>query len=311
MFNLPFKTHNASRTAFCVSDNSYSVVTLAADNRLISKAYRSFTTETLPTMAKTLADDAENLDLIGQKSVMVLCPKQYQLVMVDAVDVPEHNMAKALKWRLKGLIDYSLNDIAFDAFLVPPHGVAKQQKKAFVAVTPLSKLKAKLALFESAYIDIAEVGIAELALQAICARLPNTANAPIIVLSLDNENCQLQIFYETQLFVVRSLQVPVVQDSDAAAEKNILLEIQRSMDYCLTTLKIPEPQQILFTPGFHQHQHVVEFIQHEQPKPVTIIDLNAIMTLSHPLTFTEQQEIFYSVGAAMTSIPNTRLIHKE
>jgi len=300
MFNFLFKTHSASRTAFCISDYSYSVVTLAADNTILTKAYRTFTPETLPTMAKTLAEDAENLDLIGQKSLMVLCPNQYQLVMVDAVDVPEQNMAKALKWQLKGLIDYPLNDIALDAFLVPPHGVAKQQKKAFVAVTPLSKLRTKLALFEAAYIDISEVSIAELTLQAICTRMSNPKQAPLIVLSLNEETCQLQIFYQELLYLVRPLQVPLAaSENDPAAVKNILLEIQRSMDYCLTTLKIPEPQQILFTPGFHQYPHVVEFIRNEQLKPVTIIDLNSIITFSQPLDFNEQHALFYSIGAAM------------
>lgn len=301
MFEFKFKIKSTTQTAFCLTETSYSVVTMSTDNRLLLHEYHEFTAKTTPTLAESLIADAKRLHLIGQKCRLVLTPNQYQLVMMDTVDVPETEMAKALKWRLKGLIEYPLNDIAMDAFSIPPHGVAKQQKKAFVAVTSLSKLREKLALFEAAYIDIAEVGITELALEKICALIPLQHNAPIIVISLEAKNAQLHIFYNSQLYLVRVLQLSInFSDENPDHHRSTLLEIQRSIDYCLVTLKIPEPQGIFFTPGFGEAKYLLEYLKVEQTKPIQLIDLNALLSLTEPLTPKDQQDMFNSVGGAIT-----------
>lgn len=313
MFEFKFNIKRSTQTAFCMTDTSYSVVTLGEDNRLLQHEYHDFTAKTTPILADSLIADAKRLHLIGQKCRLVLTPNQYQLVMMDALDVPEAEMAKALKWRLKGLIEYPLNDIAMDAFLVPPHGVAKQQKKAFVAVAPLSKLRAKLALFEAAYVEIVEVGITELALGKICSLIPLAYKAPIIVISLEAKNTQLHIFYNGELYLVRALQLPInFSDENPEHLHNTLLEIQRSVDYCMVALKLPEPQGIFFTPGFDKAKYLLAYLKQEQTKPVQLIDLNELLSLSEPLTPKDQQNIFYSVGGALT-IPEvtTPLINQE
>lgn len=313
MFEFKFKIKRTTQTAFCMTETSYSIAKLSEDNRLLLHEYREFTSKSTPTMAESLMMDAKRLHLIGQKCRLVLTPNQYQLVMMDALDVPEIEMAKALKWRLKGLIEYPLNDIALDAFLVPPHGVAKQQKKAFVTVTPLSKLRAKLALFEAAYIDIAEVGITELALGNICSLIPVNHDAPIIVISLETKNAQLHIFYHHQLYLVRTLQLPIhLAEDNPDYHHHMLLEIQRSIDYCLVTLKIPEPQCMFFTPGFDQAKYLLDYLRQEQTKPIQVIDLNALLSLAEPLTPKDQQDILYSVGAALhMTEANAPLINME
>ena len=313
MFDFKFKIKRTTQTAICMTDTSYSIATLSDDHRLLSHEYREFTAKTIPTLADSLISDAKRLHLIGQTCRLILTPQQYQLVMMDALDVPETEMAKALKWRLKGLIDYPLNDIAMDAFLVPPHGVANQQKKAFVAVTPLSKLRAKLALCAAAYIDIVEVGITELALGKLCSLLPLKRNAPIIVISPEGHNAQLHIFYHQQLYLVRALHLPIhVADENSDHQHSTLLEIQRSMDHCQVTLKLPEPQAIYFTPGFGKATVLLHYLEQELQNLVHLIDLNELLSLTEPLSLHDQQNLFYSIGGALTvSDATTPLIHQE
>lgn len=265
----------------------------------------------LETMANTLADDAKEQHWIGASCNLILAPQQYQLVVMDALDVPEADRAKALKWHLKGLIEYPLNDIALDVFMAPSNNHSKQQK-VFVAVTPLSKLRTKLALFESACIDINEVGIAELALRQICTFLPNPQGAPMMVLSLEKEHCQLHVFYHHQLYLVRTLKKvePIAKEGSSEME-NMLLEIQRSIDYCLVTLRIPEPQRIVFTPGFYKTKSVLDYLKKEQKKPIDVIDLNSLLALNTPLTPELQHHLFYSIGGALQGSESTTLPHSS
>lgn len=307
MFEFKFINKNTAQTAVCMTDTSYSIVTIGSDNTLLLQAYREFTPKSTPGLPESLIADAKQFHLIGQSCQLILTPSQYQLVMMDALDVPEKDMAKALKWRLKGLIDYPLNDIAIDAFMVPPHGVALQQKKAFVAVTVLSKLRAKLALFESAYLDVSGVSIAELAIQKVCALMPLKHQAPIILINLDDKGAQLLVFYNHNLYLVRPLHLPADLSKESPEHyHHTLLEIQRSIDYCLLTLKLPEPQAIFLSPGFEDAQPLMNYLSQEQSKPIQLVDLNALLHLSTPLAGKLQQALFYSVGGAlrMSVTPN-------
>ena len=300
MFRFSFKSQSTTLTAFFMSDTGYSMATLELDNTLRLHEHRELNDAPSSAMANALARDAKQCHLIGKPCSLVLSPKHYQLLQMDASDIPEAELAKALKWRLKGLIEYPLNDIAVDAFMLPPTGLGKQQKKALVAVTPLSTLRKTLTLFQSAYIDITEVGIAELALRKICTLLPHPNHAPHIVISLEEEHCQLHIFYNNQLYLVRTLQFPVdISDETRSHKENILLEIQRSTDYCLTTLKLPEPQRIVLTPGFYKAQYLLDYLEKEQTKPIYLIDLNQLIPLNRPLQQDYQQHLLYSIGGAL------------
>ena len=304
MFTL--NRQNTNQIAFFLGDSSYSMASMNADNQLLRHVSHTFTKKTIATMGDVLASDVAELHLTGQSCRLILAPNLYQLVLMDALNVPEAEMAKALKWNLKGLIEYPLDDIAMDAFLVPPHGVSNQQKKAFVAVTPLSKLREKLALFDAAYLSIAEVSIAALALKNLCTLIPDFNEGVSLVMSLDQDHCQLHVFYQNALYLVRALPVSatLLRDNPAHQEAT-LLEIQRSTDYCLSALKLPEPRRICFTPEFHQATHLIEYLQKEQTKPVYLMDLNHLLPLKTPLGAAEQERLFYSIGGALHEVEET------
>jgi MSHA biogenesis protein MshI len=299
MFDFKFK--KSAQTAVCLTDTSYSIISMSSDNKLLFEVSRSFSPKSTTTIAESLIADARQFNLIGQSCKLVLPPSQYQLLMMDALDVPEKDMAKALKWRLKGLMDYPLNDIVVDAFLVPPHGVAQQQKKAFVAVTLFSKLREKIAWFESAYIDVSEVSIAELAIKKICALMSFKHQSPIILINLEGKNGQLLVFFNDNLYLVRPLQLPAnLSIDDSEYHQRTLLEIQRSIDYCLLTLKLPEPQAIVLSPGFEVAKSLVTYLQQEQSKPLQLLDLNTLFSITPVMSAQEQQNMLYSVGGALS-----------
>lgn len=296
-----FQIKSDSCTSFCLSDKSYSIARVNKKNELSLHKRLEFTNATKASLEKSLAQDIEQFNLIGHPGRLILTPGQYQLLLMDAANVPESELAKALKWRLKGLVDYHLNDLALDAFLVPPHGPASQRKKAFVAATSLTELNAKLKIFESAFIDISEVGIAELSLRNIGTMIPGQIHAPIIIIALDDGGCQLHIFYKNQLYLVRSLPLTLtVANGNTPQAQNILLEIQRSVDYCLSELKIPEPREIIFTPSFCKSTALLNYFREESGKDIRLLDLNDFFKLESEFSLEQQQAVLYAVGGAMS-----------
>lgn len=302
MFKLPLSfTKNSHRTIACyLDDASYTIASISHNKKLLFSERRTTTGKSASVVKKLFMQDVERLNLIGRSCHIVLARHLYQLIQMDAADVPETELVKALRWRLKGLVDYPLNDIAMDAFAVPPHGVGNQRKKAFVSVTPLSALMTKLALFESAFMTVREVTIAEMALRNILSLLPNQPDSPIIVISMEDNHCQLQLLHENKFYLVRDLPLEQRNFNETSPDAQlILLEIQRSIDYCSSELKLPEPQHIYFTPSFFEAENALAFIEETLNKRVILIDINDCLEIAPLLSLRDQQTQLYGIGGAI------------
>lgn len=306
MFGLSAKTSEQHTVAFSLGEKNYSVASFEDNKTLLFAECRNFADKIPELIRQALKEDIERLHLIGKKCRVVLEPGQYVLLLMDALDMPPEDMAKALRWRLKGLVDYPLNDIVIDVFHAPAHGVAGQRKKVFVAITQLSTLKSKLDWFESAYMEVSTVSIAELAQRNILSWMPNVFSNTVLVIGMGETSCQLQIYHDNDLYLVRELSIaPSLFTKNSPQAHNILLEIQRSMDYCLSELKIPEPQQIIFTPGFFAEPSFLEFLHEELKKEVKLLDLSHLFTLDRSIGLQTQQDCYYSIGGAVNLFERT------
>ena len=47
-----------------------------------------------------------------------LAAEQYNLLLIDAPDVPEEELSEAIKWRVKDLISQPIEDVIVDSFFV-------------------------------------------------------------------------------------------------------------------------------------------------------------------------------------------------
>ena len=103
------------------------------------------TEQALSSFLKYLRDTYK---LVNVAARLVFEHSQYQLLMTDALDVERAELANALKWKVKDLLEYRVNDVLVDAFLVPPHGNANNLKKAFVAASSLSEVKRLQVIFK-------------------------------------------------------------------------------------------------------------------------------------------------------------------
>lgn len=299
MFGFGVGTAPKLRLACYLSESAYALLAIDNESRLIFVEHHDYELSAIEQMANDLAEDIAKHALYGIPCQLILAPCLYQLILMDALDVPENEMAKALRWRLKGLIDYPLNDIAVDAFIVPPHGVGLRRKKAFVAVTPLSLLQQKIAIFERCLLNIKAISIAELSLLSLLSQDQSLIDTPVLVISYDDGICQLHIYYQQQIYLERGLSIhkQSSRPEDYPPEE-MLLEIQRSMDYCLGEFKLPEPRKIFFTPSFYKATALLDFLRQELKKEISLIDINQYL-FDSMLAEEVQAKLFYAVGAAL------------
>lgn len=289
--------------ACTLSETGYSLAVTTQKKHVLFSQSRTFDDNTLASMAITLTNDVDRFNLTAQDCQLILLPGQYQLILMDALEVPEADMAKALRWSLKGLSDYDLDDVAIDAFMLPSTN-GDSQKKTMVAITPQSILNKQCATLESAFLNVTTVSIAEMALKNLVTLMfpstPEEDTPPLLVISLYGKIRKLHIFYNNMLYLVRALS-PVGNpiDNEPAEMTNIILELERSIDYCVNKLNLTEPKQILFTPGFYQSVAFFKVIEETLTLTASIIDLNQYLEIEPALSLEDQHEVFYSITGAI------------
>lgn len=306
MFGLS-KTKTPTKTLCClISEYGYSLVGLESARSIGFCEEHYFTDPTPSLIAKSLSENVEKYHLHGRPCQVILTPDLYQLLLMDAPEVAENEMAKALRWQLKGLIDYPLNDIAIDAFIVPPHGAGLRRKKVFCSITLQSSLINKITLFENCLLNVTAISIAELALSRLVSLEPMSSQAPSIVISYDDEICQLHVYYNDDLYLLRTLSMSkTILHPNSPANQDMLLDIQRSIDYCLMELKLPEPKYIFFTPSFYEASDLFIFLQAELDKEVKLLDVNSIFC-STPIASEIMAKTFYALGGLLMFLNGKR-----
>lgn len=303
MFNLGKKLSSQASMACFLAEQSYSLSALKNNKEVIFSLTREFSQEEPSLFSTTLAKDVKNLNAIGASCRLILSHQLYQLILMDTLDIPEHEKRKAFRWRLDGLVDYPLNDVAVDAFLLPSQGVNKN--KAYVAATRLSSLTASLEIFKAAYLKISQVTLSELALKNLFALIFPTEACPIIVVNLNNKGYQILGIYQNQLCMVRELaSVSLFQDNVLDTD-TMILEIQRSMDYLISEVRIPQPKELVFTPGFPFTDELLTAFELGLEKNITLLDLNNYFEMPTHLDLSEQKNALYSICGAIAPSPLT------
>ena len=285
--------------ACSLCDHGYSIAGVRSNTQVLFSQSRLFNEDSRHLMMTTLAEDVDRFNLIAHKCRLILIPGQYQLLLIDAPNVPAADMTKALRWSLKGLSDYDLDDVAIDAFLLPILK-ADDQKKALVAITPLSVLNNKRALLESVFLDVTTISIAEMALKNLLPLMQIEKEAPFIIISLCGSIRKLHIVYNDTFYLIRELTQDLHPNADEPVEMaGILLEIERSIDYCINKLKLPEPKQLFFTPGFYNATSFFQTLEQKLGLTVSMIDLNQYLKIEPALSLEEQHLVFYSITGAI------------
>lgn len=155
----------------------------------------------------------------------------YHLLLVEAPDVPPHELKAALRWRIRDLIDFQIDDAAIDVFEAPGGSAGGVQERVYVVVTRDTTVRQRVDQLLAAGARPEIVDIPELALRNIAARLPESDRG-IALLYLEEERGLITLTRDSTLYLARSLDIGYRHLQQAPDnDTQLALEIQRSMDY--------------------------------------------------------------------------------
>ncbi len=183
---------------------------------------------------KALARLADQHDLGRARCTMVLDSADYTLLLTEAPDVPAEELRAALRWRIKDLIDFHINDATLDVFELPGERASGRTRPMYVVAARSHAIQRRVDLMNAAGVNLDIIDIPELAQRNLAALLPQDAKG-VVMLSFTPHGGLLTITRQGELYLSRSLDVGLdafAQAGDRAAYfERVMLEVQRSLDY--------------------------------------------------------------------------------
>lgn len=167
----------------------------------------------------------------------LLAPDEYQIMMVDAPNVPAEEMKTAIRYRIKDALNYHVDNAMVDVLEVPGSKGGGNRPQSVYAIAASNELiQKRIELFEKAKIDLSVIDIPEMAQRNIAA-LYETEGRGLALLAFDERGGLLTFTSAGELCLSRRLDVTSGQLQDANEDireqyfDRVELEIQRSLDY--------------------------------------------------------------------------------
>lgn len=192
--------------------------------------------------AEALGSLVRQYRLAGSKCTFVLQGSAYQLFLVEAPGVEASEMASAVRWRVKDLLDYPLQEAVIDYFDLPPQAYRGSQKMVYVIAARKAVLELLVEQCRVNGLSVDCIDIRELVFGHVIGRLDDQLPNKAFVF-LDDDTGFISLSNNESICLNRTLDVGVRQlqqnlvAGDSGEEFSfsdidaLVLELQRSIDY--------------------------------------------------------------------------------
>lgn len=250
--------------------------------------------------------DLRRSGLRGARRVALLQPGQYQLLSVDAPELPREEWRDALRWRLKELVDFPVDDAGIDVLAVPADPQQRRRASAFAVAASRDVLAPLAAAGHAAGTPWQAVDIPETALRNL-ATLESDAGRGEALLHVAAGHSTLVVTVQGELLLARHIDVTLAQLRDADADQRQLayervsLELQRTLDNVERQFSHAHLPRLQVAPGALL-EDFIGYVRELVYVPVTgfdlaaAVDLSAVPQLRDPL---EQGPYLTAIGAAL------------
>jgi MSHA biogenesis protein MshI len=237
----------------------------------------------------------------------LLAPGEYQLLLVDAPNVPRPELKTAIRWRIKDLLDYHIDDATVDLLGVPPNPAAGERPNSLYAVTARNDvIQACVGRFEAARIPLSVIDIPETSQRNVAALFESDERG-LAMLHLGQDQGLLTINYRRELVLARRIEVGM-QDLLAAAPgvareeqfQRVLLELQRTFDHFDRHFAYVPVAKLMLAPD-PEDCGLLEFLAANLDLPLERVRLSGAIAFGSRAELEPEEEwrLFHLIGAAL------------
>ena len=180
---------------------------------------------------------AKELGFGAYRCLTILPSANYQLLLVEAPNVPAAEIKNATRWRIKDMLDYPVDEATVDVLNIPPdpEGAGRTQP-VYVVAAKNEVIRVCMDRFSRAGLPLSVIDIVETAQRNIAALLEPPERG-VALLYVGKEHVLLTVNYRGELYLARRIDVTLEELENLTAggsddaKNRILLELQRTFDH--------------------------------------------------------------------------------
>ena len=242
-------------------------------------------------------------------SVALLQRHQYQLLPLDAPEVPREEWADALRWSLKDMVDFPVDSAGIALLEVPGAPAARRRAQLIAVAAAHAHLSPLAAAGADAGVPWQAIDVPETALRNIAALLAAPGQGQAL-LHTGETHSTLVVTADTELLLARHIDVSLGQlthaddDTRQQAYERASLELQRTLDSVERQFSHVRLARVLVAPG-PPLADFIAWVSDLVYTPVAEFDLAAAIDLAAvpDLSDATEQALFLpAIGVALRDL---------
>lgn len=221
----------------------------------------------------------EQHDWQQQPCSLVIHPAYYQLLLTDSPSVEADETHQALSWKVKELLEFPVDQAVIDYFALPDDAYRGRQKMVYVAALQKAQLQRLAEPLETSGLMLDCIEVAELAINNLAARHQHERGA-FAVLQLFAAEGFINMVEDGSLYLSRRFDLGSDEffsgHDPQAFLNNLLLEIQRSIDYFESQLGKGIVTHLYYLPFGEIYQAIGDFLSEQLGVHVAAMPMSAM-----------------------------------
>ena len=268
--------------------------------RIQAHVYRPL--EAGESLNQVLEAMAREHGLLRMQCTTVLNDNDYKLLLTETPEVPPDELKSAVRWRIKDLIDFHINDTILDLFDIPGEDGAKANRELYVVAARSQAIQERVDLLVNAGMHLDIIDIPELAQRNIAALLPEDAQG-VALLSFNERGGLITLTRQGLLYLSRSLGTTPRNLEDESSRmmhfEQVVLEVQRSLDYYESHFRQAPIRTLVLAPLPFNAAALMEFLGANLNVSVQLLHLAQYLDAPEDLPPTLQGTCLSVLGAAL------------
>ena len=244
---------------------------------------------------------AKELGFARHQCLALLPATDYQMLLVEAPNVPALELKTAVRWRIKDMLDYHVQDATIDVLDIPVESSAGRAHSMYAVAARNDIIQACIERFTAAHIPLSVIDIAETAQRNI-ATLVEPADRGVALLYVDRNQALLTVTFRGELHLARRMDIGLDALEDGAGDgmNRMLLELQRTLDHLDRQFPAAAPAKLVIAPtpretGLRGHLAQNLDIPVEALRFADILEVDAGLQLEGDTAW----RLFHVLGAAL------------
>lgn len=243
--------------------------------------------------------------------VDVLPGDSYQLVQVDMAELSLQEARSAARWQISERIDYPPEEAVIDLFDIGFFG-SDRKPQTYAVAARQTMLRRHLQVLGEAGLKTAAIDIPEFALRNVCDLFVEDSRGLGLLLLLEDSG-MLAIVRDGGLYLFRLFHTgmnSLLPHADGAYEAltdqldAIVLEIQRSFDFCESTFNLPMVSRLLVAQTRRHIPALITYLNEYLATSVEPLDFSGVLDVPAATDQIELNRHLLAIGGALRQESN-------